>query len=820
MLVPLSWLKRYVEIDAAPEDLAHRLTMAGVEVESIEKVGMHLDPELVVVGQVLKIEPHPNADRLRLPTVDLGNGETAKVVCGAPNVAVGQKIAFAKLGARLFNTHSGRDEPLRPAKIRGFESIGMVCSVRELKLGDDHEGILVLDPEAEIGSPLTDIIGDVLFDIAVTPNRPDCLSVMGIAHEVAALTGKPITEPEAEYPEDGDPIDGRVTVEIADPELCNRYTASLIEGVTVGPSPAWLQKALVSAGQRPINNVVDITNFVMLELNQPLHAFDFDLVKDATIIVRQARPGETLETLDGQSRKLQPPMLVIADSNDAVGLAGVMGGSNTEVSGGTTRILLESANFDPVNTRRTGADLKLSTGASYRFERGLRPELAEIGLRRATKLISEIAGGRVASGIIDEHPDPIEAPIVTLTAARLKQVLGVDIPLAKVREVLASVGFEPDDPTQASYDMADDPWDPKSVTVRSPYWRSDVTIEDDLVEEVARIIGYDEMPTTMLAAPIPHHRPRPAWDLKEHIRDALVGGGMREVINYNVVSEADLQAVGAWHDDTLALANPMNEEQRHLRTSLRASVLRTVSDNRRTSSGEGLRLFELGRVFLPNKSGNGLPDERETLVAAFSGRRSRPSWQTSDGAADMDFFDAKGAVESLLDGLGIEASFEPVEDPSLRPGRTAAVHVDKQRLGTVGEVGDDALAHFDLDVPGMTLALLEIDLAAVLAAAPAGDRRYSMFSRYPGSVRDLALIVDLAVSAEEIRAVLARHKLVKAITPFDVYTGVGVPEGKKSIAYELVFQSDKGTLTAEQIDRALEDLLRRLQRAVGAELRA
>ncbi len=818
MLAPLSWLSRYVKIDLAPEELAHRLTMAGVEVESIEQMGMHLDPELVVVGLVTDIEPHPDADRLSLPTVDLGNGETAKVVCGAPNVAVGQKIAFAKLGARLYNTHSEREEPLRPAKIRGLESRGMVCSVKELGLGDDHEGILVLDPDADIGSPLTDIVGDILFDIAVTPNRPDCLSVLGIAREVAALTGQSVIEPNTQYEDAGDPISGRVTVTVADPDLCPRYTASLIEGVSVGPSPAWLQDTLVRVGQRPINNVVDATNFVMLELNQPLHAFDLDLVRDQTIIVRKAREGEELETLDGQRRKLAPPMLVIADATDAVGLAGVMGGGNSEVSENTTRILLESANFDPVNTRRTGADLKLSTGASYRFERGLRQELAEVGLRRATRLIAEIAGGKVARGIIDVHPDPAASPIVTLTGARLKQVLGTDIPMPRAKEVLAALGFE------TSSETAD------TVSIISPYWRSDIEIQENLVEEVARVIGYQEIPTTMLAAPIPHHHVQPMWDLKERVQDTLAAAGMREAINYSVASEENLRAVGAWTDAALALANPMNEAQRYLRTSLRPSVLQSVADNRRTLGRVGLRMFELGRVFLPDPSagnpsyGNpapgdeNLPDERETLVAALSGRRGPQSWQGPEGPDEMGFYDAKGLAEDLLGRLGIEPTFEPATDPALRPGRTAGIMANGERLGTVGEVAEGVLKKFDLD--GATVALLEIDLPSLLAVVAPHDLRYRPFSRYPESVRDLALTVDRSVPAEQIREVLIKHKLVKEARAQDVYTGEGVAEGKKSVAFGLVLQSGKGTLTSEQIDRVLEDLLRRLQRAVGAELRS
>ncbi len=806
MLIPLSWLRRYCDVDVPADELAHRLTMAGVEVESIERIGAHLDPALVVVGEVVAVDPHPNADRLRLPTVRLGDGETARVVCGAPNVAAGQRIAFARLGARLVNPRSGREEPLRAASIRGVESSGMVCSERELGLGDDHEGILVLADDAEVGTPLADVVGDVILDVAVTPNRPDCLSVLGVAREAAALTGRTVAEPALDYPEDGEPIEGRVRVEIADPALCRRYTASLIEGVSIGPSPPWLRDVLARAGQRPINNVVDVTNFVMLELNQPLHAFDFDLVREATIIVRQARDGEEMRTLDGRGRRLRPPMLVIADPSEAVGLAGVMGGASTEVSDGTTRILLESANFDPVNTRRTGADLGLSTGASYRFERGLRAALAEIGLRRATRLIAEVAGGRVAAGIVDVHPGAADEPALGLREGRLRQVLGADIPIDRAGRVLSSLGFE----------VA--PGDGGSVSVRAPYWRSDVSMEDDLVEEVARVIGYDEMPTTMLSAPVPHHRPRPAWDLKERLRDALVAAGMHEVITYNVVSEEALRAVGGWRDDALALANPMNEEQRHLRTTLRAGILGAVADNARHAGGEGVRIFEIGRVFVPDGAGPGdLPDERESLALALSGRRL-PAWWAGGGDERMDLFDAKGAVADALGRLGVRPEFEPVEDPALRTGRAAAVLAGGERLGTLGELSHAAAAALGME--GTPVALAEIDLGALAAAMPAQVRRYAPFSRYPESARDLALLVDSDVPAERMRSTLAAHKLVRSATALDVYTGAGVPEGKKSIAFGLVLQSEKGTLTSEQVDRVVADLLRRLGREVGAELRA
>ena len=404
MKVPLSWLRSYVPFDIPANDLAHQLTMAGNEVGDVEIVGADLDPERLVVGHVLSVDPHPNADRLRLPTVDIGNGETATVVCGAPNVAAGQKIAFAKEGAMLINPRSGKPAALKPATIRGVRSSGMVCSVLELGLGDDHEGILVLDDDAPVGMPLIEYLGDAVLDVEVTPNRPDCLSILGIAHEVAALTGAAVTEPDLSYPENDTPIESLAKVEIADPDLCLRYTASLIHGIEIGDSPSWMQDALTKAGLRPINNIVDITNYVMLEYGQPLHAFDFGKVRDNTIIVRSARPDETLETLDGAKRSLKPPMLVIADTQDAIGLAGVMGGANTEIDDITTTVLLESANFHAINTRRTRLALRMDSEASYRFERGIRPELAPLALRRATQLMIQLAGGTASKGISGHLP--------------------------------------------------------------------------------------------------------------------------------------------------------------------------------------------------------------------------------------------------------------------------------------------------------------------------------------------------------------------------------------------------------------------------------
>ena len=826
MLVPLSWLKKYVPVSLPPKELAHRLTMAGTEIGAVQEIGSDWDRDKVLVGRVLKVDRHPNADRLTLPTVDLGNSETITVVCGAPNVLQGQKIAFAREGALLFSARSGQIEPLRPAKIRGVLSTGMVCSELELGLGDDHEGILVLDDSAPVGKPLVDYLGDTVLNATITPNRPDCLSILGIAHEVAALTGEKVTEPDLAYPEEDAPIGEQVKIEIADPDLCYRYVASLISGVTVGPSPKWLQDALIRAGQRPISNIVDITNYVMLEYGQPLHAFDIDTLRDRTIIVRAARPGEQLVTLDGETRKLNPPMLAIADARDAVALAGVMGGADTGVRGDTTAILVESANFDPINTRRTAAALRVSSEASYRFERGIRAELAPQALRRATQLVLQVAGGKAAQGIIDVYPGRKAPSVTKISRRRIKQVLGVDFSMDRVESVLTSLGFErsgvPSGDIESSPSTGPAPGDRRqqeALWMKAPYWRSDIAIEDDLVEEVARIVGFDELPTTMLSAPIPHHEPRLFRELRERVRDLLAASGMQEVISYPLTDLDTLDRAGATPrgPEPLKVANPLSSEMQYLRTSLRGSLLKALASNRRLSRTEGLRLFEIGRVYLPKEEARerDLPEEKEMLVGAFLGLRFHASWMGPQ--AYMGFFDAKGLLESVFGQLGVHVEYEPSGDPIMHSGKTARLVCGAQTVGVVGEVHPRVLERFDLDAT--TVAMFEIDLESLHEAVPETAGKYASASRFPDSERDLALIVDAAVPSGKVQSIIEDHKLVKQSSPFDVYTGRGVPAGKKSVAYRIVFQSPATTLTAEAVDRAQEDILGRLHREIGAELR-
>jgi phenylalanyl-tRNA synthetase beta chain len=761
------------------------------------------------VGYVTSVEQHPNADRLTLCAVDIGS-ERVQVVCGAPNVAAKQKIAFAKVGAGLFNAHSGKVEALKAARIRGVVSEGMICSERELGTGDDHTGILVLPDDAPVGTPLSDYLGDYILDLEVTPNRPDCLSVLGVAHEAATLTGATVREPDCSYPEEGPPIETAASVEIADPDLCHRYTASMITGIKVGPSPRWLQDRLLKAGMRPINNVVDITNYVMLEYNQPLHAFDFDTLREGKVVVRRARPGEVLVSLDGVERRLSPSMLVIADARDAAALGGVIGSAHTEMTETTTTVLLESATFSPVNNRRMAQALRISTEASTRFEKGLRPELAPIALRRATQLIHRIAGGVVSRGILDVFParDRHAVPTLTLTMGRLRKVLGIDLPIERVEQVLVSLGF------------LCDSLNGNALRVTVPYWRSDINIEDDLVEEVARIIGYEEIPTTMLSTPIPQYQPDPMQELKERVKDLLAACEMQEVITYSLTSLEGLQKVKALDSGImpLKLANPMSDQQQYLRTTLRNSLLSTLAANRLHDQGP-LAIFELGRIYLPrerdSQESGGLPEEREVVAGVLAG----PQWDAlkSSPAGDLGFYDAKGAVEKVLEELGVAAAYEPGQDPALHPGKCARVVAGDATLGVIGEVHPVVVEAFEIERG--PVALFELDIKNLLEATSSDGRRYSPVSRFPSATRDLSLVLDLDVPAAKVQEVIVRQRLVDRAVLFDVYSGENLPAGKRSLAYHVYFQAPDRTLTAEEVSRASQAVLKALEREVGAELR-
>ena len=803
MKVPLSWLKQYVDVDLPAQELAQRLTMAGIEVGEVEVIGGWGD---VFVGQVTDVRPHPNADRLRLCVVTTG-AEEMEVVCGAPNVAAEQKVCIAKIGAHIYNTHTERHESLEAAKIRGVESQGMICSEIELGLGDDHSGIIVLPDDAPTGALLNDYLGDTILDLELTPNRLDCLSVLGVAHEVAALTGKKVTEPEVSYTESGAPIAEQVNISVADPDLCRRYTASLLQGVKIGPSPKWLQDRLIRAGQRPINNVVDVTNFVMLEYNQPLHAFDYDLIKDATVIVRRARPGETLTTLDGVKRKLDSENLLIADANDPIGLGGVIGGANSEISEGTVNVLLESATFNGANNRQTAQSMDLRTEATLRFEKGLRPELAPIALRRATGLIQEVAGGTVAPGIVDVLSDEgADAPVVPLSANTIERMLGMEVEISRVKKTLDDLGF--------TWEVQDDGGLGGFLKVTVPYWRNDITIEEDLVEEVVRTIGYDSVPTTMLSSPIPSQQPVPVMDLRDRVKDVLAALGFQEVINYPLVTIEQLEQVELLDRDALPMrvANPMSSDREYLRTTLQASLLANLASNQGHSAGP-FRLFEAGRVF--HKRDGDLPEELEIVTGVLAGLRHETSWLEAE--SQLDFYDAKGVVEWILERLGVAATYEPSEYPAFHPGRRANILAGDLVLGVVGEIHPVVMERLGLEQP--QVAAFELDLHSILATMSQALQQFEPLPRYPSATRDLALVAPADVPAGRITQLILRHRGVDRAELFDIYAGENIAEGFKSLAFHVYFQARDRTLTNEEVNRSLDGLLRTLEQELGVTLR-
>ena len=805
MKIPISWLREYVDIEDEINVLAHSLTMAGLEVGSIEYIGEHWDPESLVVGEVVELIPHPDADRLRLPTVDLGDGERATVVCGAPNLSLGQKIIFAREGANLFNPRSGKNEILKGAKIRGVESRGMVCSSLELGIGEDDGGILVLDPSTPVGVSAKDLLSDCIIETELTPNRPDCLSILGTAFEIAALKGKKVREPESSYKSGDIHISDKVKVTIQDPKNCLRYTGSFIKDVTIGPSPMWLQDALTKSGQRPINNVVDITNYVMLEYGQPLHAFDFDKFDGEEVIVRQASNNETLETLDAQVRTLKPPMLVIADTSKSIGLAGIMGGTNTEIDETTTNIFLEAANFDAANTRSTRTALGLNTEASYRFERDIRHELAPLALKRATYLIKDICGGVVAEGIIDTSPSIPDLPSIEITETRFEKILGIPVPMKSVWEILENLGFNK---IESDID--------KVINVIPPIWRSDISIQDDVIEEYARIYGYDNLPTSSLASSIPPQVTQTGQIVREHLRDKLVSAGMNETISY---STTDLETINLFKSlpadgKAIEIANPMDSSRSFLRPTLLPNLLETLARNRRIDQNSGLKLFEIGRVFHPLQTDNidSMPLEKEEIVGAITGLSSSANlWGESDRV--MDFYDAKGIVEYMFLGLAGNLSFVEAERDIYEKGKVADIYLDKVLIGQVGELRKELREHYDIKPSPVIVFHLDLEEIRTVTSIESVD--YEEPSRYPSSFRDLALISSNDINSHSIVETILKNRLVVDSFPIDKYEGNEVPNGKHSITVRVIFQSSEKTLSAKEIDRANNQIVKTLEHQYG-----
>ncbi|OAI40287.1 hypothetical protein AYO38_06120 [bacterium SCGC AG-212-C10] len=804
MKLSLNWLRELTDIPWPVPELARRLIDATAEVESWETIGAQWDPERIRVAEVVAIEPHPNADRLRLATVDTGSGQQ-QVVCGAPNLAVGQKVAFATEGAMLRDGHSGEPAKLKLRPIRGVDSAGMVLSEKELGISDDHEGILVLPPDAVNGRALSEQLGDIVFDISTWANRADLLGVLGFGREVSALTGNPLREPDRTHGGGGTPASERISVTIEAPDLCRRFTAAVVEGVTIGPSPEWMQERLKKHGMRPINNVVDITNYVMIETGQPLHAFDYDLVRGKQIVARRAAPGEHLVTLDGIDRELDGEMLVICDGGGPVGIAGVMGGGNSEVSENTRNVLLEVANFRAGSIRRTSTKLKLRTEASLRFEKGLGAEMAEYAQHRALHLFEQLTGGTIAEGIVDVFPGKEPPRTIVLPAERIEQVLGIAIPTEDVRRILTDLGFVCHFVPPAKY------------SVQPPYWRPDVLIPDDVIEDIGRIYGYENLPATMLRGSLPAPEPRPLEELRERVRDLAAGLGFQEIITYTLTDKARLGRVvdssDALRNDPLGVVNPVAAQHQYLRTSLRSTALETYASNRRHHEGP-LRLFEIGFEYLPVEAD--LPHER-TMFCALAGGTRDNRWGRP-ASEQLDFYDAKGAVEAILGACGVPAEYRPVTGFGLLTGHAAEVFSGKERLGLVAQVHPETAAQFDIDEPVFLIELSLEDLVRVLPDLP----DYSPPSRFPAVNQDIALLVDAALPAGRVLQIVRSHKsgsisLVASV--FDEYKGKGVPDGQKSLALHLTYQAMDRTLTDEDVSRVQGGLMKRLEKELGASQR-
>lgn len=801
MKVTLNWLKDYVDIPLSVDELSHRLTMAGLEVDALERLGEGLDS--VIVARLADVRPHPDADRLTLCLVETGT-VTLQVVCGATNHRAGDLVAFAQAGTVLPG-----DFKIKKSKIRGQDSNGMLCSVSELGLAASSEGILILPPGLELGQPAFAALGlkDVRFELGLTPNRPDCLSVVGVAREIAGMTGGELRLPQPALKEEGEAAAGKTSVTILDPDLCPRYAARLIEGVKIGPSPEWLVRRLESVGMRSINNVVDVTNFVMMELGHPLHAFDFRFLRDRRIVVRRAHDGDRFTTLDGQVRTLLGDDLVICDGEGPVALAGIMGGENSEVRPDTVDILLESAWFTPAAIRRTSKRLGLHTESSHRFERGADLDMVPLALDRAAALIVELAGGTVARGAIDAYPAPREPRLLDFSVERCAELLGVAVPGEEIARVLSAIG------------LAATPAGEGRLKIEVPHFRPDIEREIDLIEEVARLIGYERIPASMPTStvscqPLPRH-----LQLERCLRDSMAALGFAEVINYSFVAAAAVDRLGLAADDPrrdyVQVLNPLTEEQAVMRTTLVPGLLETAARNIAYRTTD-LALFELRPTFHPC-AGEELPRERLRLTALLSGRREPEGWAQQGAAAD--FYDIKGTVEELLERLAIREVRWPAGHDELfyHPGKSCAVTAGGRLLGTLGEVHPRVLRDYEIQQP---VVLLDLDAEELFEAA-GGHPGFRPLSRYPDVERDSALLVDEAVSAQQIFDALRQLRLkdLESIVLFDVYRGPSLPAGKKSVALRARYRALDRTLTDELVQALHGRLVQTLQKALGAELR-
>jgi phenylalanyl-tRNA synthetase beta chain len=837
MKIPLSWLRDYIDVTLPPAQLIERLTLAGLEVAGTRVFGLPVpdgvrvkpdergpvwDRDKIFVAQVICVEKHPNADKLKLPTVTWGEGTSKQLVTGAPNINVGdqgQKVVLALTGSVLIDGHSEERKlaELKPTTIRGLPSDAMVCSLLELGISenkDDHTGIILLEDDAPVGMPLADFMADVVLEIDVLPNTARCLAMIGVAREVSAITGAKLKLPPPGVTTTSEPIAGQVNVQIEDPKLSARYLAVLIKNMKLGPSPGWMQRRLLYAGMRPISNIVDITNFVMLEWGQPLHAFDYDVLvrraggKTPTIIVRPAREGEILVTLDRQERKLSPEHLVIADTKGPIALAGVMGGLETEVTEHTKNILLESASFDFVSVRRTFRHFDLPSEASARFSRGIHPETVKAAAERAADLMRQYAGGSVCKGVVDCYPAPQPPQVIEFKVEEMNRLLGFTIDPAEAIRILRALEYNVEPAGQGSY----------KVTV--PTHRLDVQEGTaDLVEDIVRIYGYDRVPTTLLAEPLPKQQANEPIVFEEKLRDILVDCGLQEVVSYALtMPEKEAPLLGAV-DNYVRLKNPISNERVVMRQSVLASVLEIAESNLRHT--DDVRLFEAGFAYVPRSVRDGLPDEPRRLAIVMTGERGEEFWNDAgvEDSGPLDFFELKGVIESLVQDLHLPATkYQSSKAPHLHPGKGATLSAGDKPIGVFGVLHPKVAEKYGL--AGRTVLVAEFDVEALQAAAPV-RYSYTPVPRFPAALRDIAVVVDEAIAAEHIESEIraAGGDLVSGVRLFDLYRGNQIPAGTKSLAYALSYQAADRTLADKEIDKAHKKIEDRVKQVLKATIR-
>lgn len=800
MLISLKWLSDYVDCRLSPEQIEEGLTMAGLEVESLSPRYPYLKD--VITARIESVAPHPNADRLHLCTV-AGTSDRYTIVCGAPNAAEGVIAPLALAGAEL------PGGVIREAKVRGQHSQGMLCSEKELGLGEDQSGIWALPPGTPVGVRLDKALGidDFLLDVSITPNRGDCLSIIGIGREIAALCRTSLKYPAVSVEETGPPIQSLTSITIDDPAGCPRYSARVIRGVKIGPSPEWLKNRLEAVGLRSINNIVDITNYILMELGQPLHAFDFDRLYEHRIVVRRAGPGEKFTTLDNVERELPEGTVLICDGRGPVAVGGIMGGLNSEISPDTTNVLIESAYFQPLSIRRSSRRLGLKTEASYRFERGIDPEGVLRAVDRAAQLMREVGGGEIAAGRIDVYPEPVKIPELTLRVDRTNRFLGTALSASEMREVLERI------------ELRVTPLDKNRLHVVPPPFRPDLTREVDLTEEVARLAGYGTIPVTSPVAAVEAPSSNPRQRARLELKQYLAGTGFFEVINYSFISYDAIRKLrypdGDPRLNPVRLKNPLSDEQAVMRTTLVPGLLQNARYNI-DHRNENFRIFELSKVFLPRKD-DLLADEPHHVAGVLAGRRIPQGLY--GGEEDVDYSDVKGTVESILGFLRIGGARFRAESipPWLDPHIAASVFVGEEQVGELGCIHPEVQQAYDLKRP---VYIFRLDFNRLFALRGAGAY-FTSLPKFPPVTRDIALVAVETLPVEEpLEFILAlREPLLERVEVFDIFRSEQLGGNKKSIGYRLTFRAADRSLTDEEVNALHGKLVEKVMNKFGVSLR-